>query len=88
MKILIEAVAEDENADIKDNTRRQRVIDANAILEALILEYGVDASLDAVVKQGFSSSGNYGSVARQLYEFAMKRKSLRINDVNKKQSDK
>ena len=50
MKILIEAVSGDPNADIKDNTRRQRVIDANAILEALLLEYGVEAALEAVVR--------------------------------------
>lgn len=84
MKILIEAVAEDENANIKDNTRRQRVIDANAILEALILEYGVDAALEAVVKQGFSPSGNYGPIARQLHKLAEERKTLRTRDFVKK----
>jgi hypothetical protein len=77
MKILIEAVSGDPNADIKDNTRRQRVIDANAILEALLLEYGVEAALEAVVKQGFSSGGNYGTITRQLYECAVQRKSER-----------
>ena len=79
MKILIEAVAEDPTESIKDNTRRQRIIDASAILEALILEYGVDAALEAVVKQGFSAGGNYGTIARQLYSFALERKSERIS---------
>ena len=79
MKILIEAVAEDPNVDIKENTRQQRVIDANAILEALLLEYGVDAALKAVVNQGFSADGNYGTIARQLYDFALERKAARTD---------
>jgi hypothetical protein len=81
MKILIEAVAEDQNVAIKDNTRRQRVIDASAILEALLLECGVEAALEALVRQGFSPGSNYGTIARQLHAAAVERKAARMQKL-------
>jgi predicted nucleic acid-binding protein len=80
MKILIEGVAEDPHAKITTSTRRQRVIDANAILEAFLLEYGVEAALEAVRRQGFSPDGNYATIARQLYKYAQERKAVRMGE--------
>ncbi len=77
MRRLIDAVAEDPDRPWSDKTRNQFVIDANAIFEAMLLEYGVDAALAAVVKQGFSPTGEYRYAAEPLYQKAVERRSRR-----------
>jgi hypothetical protein len=77
MRRLIDAVAEDPSRPWKENTRNQFVIDANAIFEALLLEYGVEAALEAVVKHGFSSTGEYRYAAVPLHEMAVARRTAR-----------
>jgi hypothetical protein len=77
MRRLIDAVAEDPSRPWSDDTRKQFVIDANAIFEALLLEYGVEAALAAVVKHGFSPGGEYRYAAQPLYEKALERRAGR-----------
>jgi hypothetical protein len=60
-----------------EKTRNQFVIDANAIFEALLLEYDVEAALAAVVKQGFSPTGEYRYAAEPLYQKAVERRARR-----------
>lgn len=78
MRRLIEAVLEDPSMPWGDETRKQFVIDANAILEALLLQYGVDAALTALVNQGFSPEGNYRYAAEPLHQKALERKAARL----------
>lgn len=77
MRRLIDAVAEDPSRPWSETTRETFIIDANAILEALLLEYGVEAALEAVKKQGFSPSGNYRYAATPLFEKALERRADR-----------
>jgi hypothetical protein len=65
-------------------TRNQFVIDANAIFEAMLLEYGVEAALAALVKQGFSPTGEYRYAAEPLYEKALERRDSRLAKVDRK----
>jgi hypothetical protein len=77
MRRLIDAVAEDPSRPWCEKTREQFVIDANAIYEALLLEYGVEAALAALVKQGFSPTGEYRYAAEPLYQKALERRAKR-----------
>jgi hypothetical protein len=72
---LIDSVASDPERPWKDNTRDQFAIDANAVLEALLAEYGVEAALDAVERQGFK--GAYRHVVEPLYAEAVARRLKR-----------
>jgi hypothetical protein len=72
---LIDAVAEDPDRPWKDNTRDQFAIDANAILEALLAETGVEATLAALQRQGFR--GHYRHVVEPLYREAISRRGRR-----------
>jgi hypothetical protein len=72
---LIEAVAQDPDRLWKENTRDQFVIDANAILEALLAETGVEATLAALKRQGFR--GHYRQVVEPLYREAISRRDWR-----------
>ena len=78
MRRLIDAVASDAGRPWVESTRNQFVIDANAILEALLLEYGVEAALAALVKHGFSPTGEYRYAAEPLYEKALQRRANRL----------
>jgi len=77
MRRLIDAVTTDPDRPWSERTREQAVVDANAILEALLLEYGVEAALQALVNQGFSPTGEYRYVAEPLFEKAVKRRAER-----------
>jgi hypothetical protein len=77
MRRLIDAVAKDPSHPWGEKTRNQFVIDANAIFEALLLEYGVEAALTALVKQGFSPTGKYRYAAEPLYQKAVERRATR-----------
>jgi hypothetical protein len=76
MRRLIDAVASDPGRPWAESTRKTFVIDANAILEALLLEYGVEAALAALVKHGFA--GAYRYAAEPLYEKALQRRANRL----------
>lgn len=78
MRRLIEAVLEDPGKPWGDETRKQFIIDANAILEALLLEYGVEAALAALANQGFSPTGEYRYAAEPLYKKALERRAARL----------
>jgi hypothetical protein len=78
MRRLIDAVASDPKRPWKDKTRRQFVIDANAIFEAMLLTYGVEAALAALVKQGYSPGGEYRYAAEPLYRKALERRAERM----------
>jgi hypothetical protein len=78
MRRLIDAVAEDPSRPWSEKTRQQFVIDANAIFEALLLKYGVEKALAAVVEQGFSPTGEYRYAVEPLYEKAVERRSNRL----------
>lgn len=78
MRRLIDAVAEDPNRPWVKKTRNQFVIDANAIFEALLLEFGIEAALAAVVNQGFSPTGEYRYAAEPLYQKAIERRAKRL----------
>ena len=84
MRRLIDAVASDPKRPWNDKTRKQFVIDANAILEALLLRYGVDDALAAVVEQGFSPGGEYRYAAQPLYDKAVERRTKRLGKSRKK----
>lgn len=73
---LIDAVAQDPDRPWKENTREQFVIDANAVLEALLVENGVDATLAALERQGFR--GRYRHVVEPLYQEAVSRRARRL----------
>jgi len=78
MKRIIDAVPSDPKRPWNNTTRRETFpADANAILEALIAEYGVEATLEALVKQGFSPTGDYRYAAQPLYEEAIARRQQR-----------
>jgi hypothetical protein len=77
MRRLIEAVLADPDRRWGEETRTQFVIDANAILESLLLEYGVEAALVALVNQGFSPTGEYRYAAEPLYQKALERRADR-----------
>lgn len=72
---LIDSVADDPARQWKDNTRDQFAIDANAVLEALLAEYGVEAALAAVERQGFK--GAYRHVVEPLHAEAVARRFKR-----------
>ena len=72
---LIDAAANDSSRTRTDGTKDQFAIDANAILEALLLEYGVEAAVQAVARHGFK--GQYRQTAQPLYDFAVQRRSAR-----------
>jgi hypothetical protein len=78
MRRLIEAVLEDPGRPWGEETRKQFIIDENAILEALLLEYGVAAALTALVNQGFSPTGEYRYAAEPLYQKALERRAARL----------
>jgi hypothetical protein len=78
MRRLIDAVAEDPKRPWGDKTREQFIIDANAIFEALLLKYGVEEALAAVVEQGFSPTGEYRYAAEPLYDKAVERRTNRL----------
>jgi hypothetical protein len=79
MRRLIDAIANDPELDWKDNTREQFVIDANAILEALLVEHGVEATLAALKAQGFQ--GHYRHVVEPLHAEAVARRRRRAGDA-------
>lgn len=81
MRRLIEAVAKDHQHTWSDATQKQFVIDSNAILEALILQYGIDAAVSAIVEQGYSPGGNYRSAANHLFDKALERKAQRRTEA-------
>jgi len=72
---LIDAVANDADRAWKDNTRVQFAIDANAVLEALLAEHGVEGALAALTNQGFR--GRYRHVVEPLHAEAVARRLLR-----------
>jgi hypothetical protein len=72
---LIDAVALDPVLPWQDNTRDQFAIDANAVLEALLAEYGVEAAVAAVERQGFR--GHYRHVVERLHAEASARRTRR-----------
>lgn len=78
MRRLIDAVAEDPSRPWSKKTREQFVIDANAIFEALLLKYGVEQALAAVIEQGFSPTGEYRYAAEPLYKKALERRAKRL----------
>jgi len=78
MRRLIDAVAADPKRPWSDETRQQFIIDANAIFEAMLLTYGVEAALAAVVKQGYSPGGEYRYAAEPLYLKAVERRAKRM----------
>lgn len=77
MRRLIEAVLEEKGKSWKKATKTTFVTDANAILEALLLQYGVEAAVEALVNQGRSETSNYTSSIRRLYEKACERRDAR-----------
>ena len=77
---LIELAADDPKHPRNEAGRKQFVIDANAVLEALLLEYGVDAAIAALKKHHFKSD-SYDSVVRQLHEKALVRAAERKPDA-------
>jgi hypothetical protein len=78
MRRLVEAVLEEPSRPWGEETRKQFVIDANAILEALLLEYGVETALTALVKQGFSPTGEYRYAVEPLFQKALERRAARL----------
>jgi hypothetical protein len=72
---LIDSVAGDPDRPWKDNARDQFAIDANAVLEALLAEYGVEAALAAVERQGLK--GAYRHVIEPLHAEAVARRLKR-----------
>ena len=72
---LIDAVADDPTLPWQANTRDQFAIDANAVLEALLAEYGAEAALAAVERQGFR--GHYRHVVERLHAEAVARRVRR-----------
>lgn len=77
MRRLIDSVAEDPSLPWSDSTRNTFISDANAIFEALLLEYGVEAALEAVKKHGYSATGEYRYAAARLFDKALKRRADR-----------
>ncbi|HAI14571.1 MAG TPA: hypothetical protein DCM28_22890 [Phycisphaerales bacterium] len=49
--------------------------DSSCVLEALLAEYGIDAAVDALKRQGFA--GDYRYLIKPLYEEAILRRSNR-----------
>lgn len=75
-KRIIDAVADDPARDWNATTRDETFpADANAILEALIAEHGVEATLEALVNQGFS--GDYRYAAKPIFDEANRRRTQR-----------
>ena len=68
---LIDAVADDPTLPWQANTRDQFAIDANAVLA----EYGAEAALAAVERQGFR--GHYRHVVERLHAEAVARRVRR-----------
>ena len=77
MRRSIDSVAEDQSLPWSDSTRKTFISDANAIFEALLLEYGVEAALEAVKKHGYSPTGQYRYAAVPLFDKAVKRRDNR-----------
>jgi len=77
MRRLIDSVAEDSSLPWSESTRKTFISDANAIFEALLLEYGVEAALEAVKKHGYSPTGDYRYAAVPLFDKALKRRANR-----------
>jgi hypothetical protein len=69
-------LAADNPAHRHPKGRDQFVIDANAILESLLLQYGVDDALAALKSHDFKGD-NYHSVAKQLHDAAQVRWAAR-----------
>lgn len=76
---LIDLAADDPAHPRNTAGREQFVIDANAVLEALLLEYGVDVAIAAFKKHHFKSD-SYDSVVKQLHEKALLRVAERRPD--------
>lgn len=75
MDRLIKLAANDPSRIRSDASRDQFAIDANAVLEAMLLEYGIEAAVRAVANQGFK--GDYRPVISPLFEFAVQRRAAR-----------
>jgi hypothetical protein len=78
MRRLIDAVAEDPNQPWGDSTRDSFRSDANAIFESLLLTFGIEAASEALVKQGYSPTGQYTYALKPLYEKALERRAERL----------
>ena len=78
MKRLIKATMDDPCNNWGKNTLKQVEIDANALFEVLLIEYGVEQALSLLVKHGYSPDGEYRYVSEPLYSKALERKSIRI----------
>jgi hypothetical protein len=76
MRRIIDHVAADPELPWNETTRDQTFpMDANAILESLIAEYGVEATLVATRKQGFH--GDYRYAVERLHKEAVARRAKR-----------
>jgi len=81
---LIDEVTNDADLPWKDNTRDQFAIDSNAVLEALLAEYGVEAAVIAVHRQGFR--GKYRHIIERLHPIAVARRTTRNLELGNQES--
>ena len=72
-KHLIERVFEIKGDDWSDSTRKVAHTDAIRLLEALVAEFGLEGSMQALRNQGFKSD-SYGYLLRPLLTEAVARR--------------
>ena len=74
-KPIIDAVIDDQITIGQRGSDDPSRNDASCVLEALLAEYGIEAAVDALKRQGFA--GDYRYLIKPLYEEAILRRSNR-----------
>ena len=74
-KPIIAHLIEEKGAAWSEETRKVTWTDSQRILEALIAEIGIESSVSALDRQGFSGAA-YRSLIRAIHKEAVRRRGL------------
>ncbi|MEX0653665.1 MAG: hypothetical protein WD534_18685 [Phycisphaeraceae bacterium] len=75
---IVSAVIADKADAWNESTAKTAAIDAQAVLEALIAEYGIDATVNALNNQGFRGD-SFKYLVKPLHEMAADRRVAAAN---------
>ena len=71
--LIVEAVSQQKGETWNESTREVARTDSSRVLESLMAEYGIEAAMEALNRQGFTGSA-YKYLLTPLYSEAMKRR--------------
>jgi hypothetical protein len=72
-KLIVEALIEDHKGSWSESTERTVRSDSHRILEALVAEYGIEETIQAMNRQGFEGKA-YGYLVKPMYAKARSRR--------------